>query len=202
MKKFIIITIILLLLIGGIWLLNYFDIIDPLGWGEEAIVNAPVVGNYITTDEEYEILEQEYQILSMENEQLQEENWLLQQQVEELEQDITMAEEEIEVLEDQLALLEDDELRRQERLTKVIDIYSEMDPFDAAQIINSMERELALLILANISSRQAAVILGRIEPSLAAELTFHLEQMEEEVYQDIIDETENFEEILPENVAP
>ena len=195
MKKFLIIGFLILIVLAAatIWVLNYLEIINVSSWGERAVetlVNAPYIREHATFDDDYEQLEEERQLLLAEIEQLEDENYMLTVDFRELEEELNEREEEIEGLQEELMEIQDVEMAREEQLERLLAIYSEMDPYDAAPIFNNMDRELALLILSQIDVERAAIILPELESALAAELTFFLERLGEEDYEDIAAEYE------------
>ena len=210
MKKYLIIGFLAILILSAaaIFVLNYMEVISVSSWGEravETVINAPYIRDRAALDDNYQELQAEYELLQAEIEQLEDENYLLSVDLQETEEQLTRREDEIESLQQQLAEIQDQDLVREERVDRLRAIYSEMDPYDAAPIFDNMDRELALLILTDISVRRAAAILQELDPYLAAELSFFLERLGEEDYEDIAAEyearlQEGFEDIEEINV--
>jgi len=65
-------------------------------------------------------------------------------------------------------------MSQQERLDKLVDIYSSMDSMQAANIFENMNRELAVAILGQMEDRDAAQLLENLPSDLAAELSAEL----------------------------
>lgn len=176
MKKLILILIILSILSGIIiFTLNFFDIISVRAWGEKAILNNPFLEEYVATNQELQELDSEYQQLSFTITDINDLNNMLEEEITILQTRLEAKEEQIRVLKQDLQILEDEERTRAERKEKLISIYSEMAPFEAAPIIENMDRELALLILRNLRNDNTAAILTNLDPQTAAQLSKELE---------------------------
>jgi len=168
MKKFLIILSVLLVLGLGVFLLEYFDIISLKAWGEELIVRTPFLKEYVQTNEAYQKLESRTSLLEEERVRLLNSNTELEEELRRLNRRFRQQEEELAGLIQELTELREEKRSEEERMRKLVKIYSEMEAVDAARIILSLEEDLAIDILLNLKEKETAAILTNLDPETAA----------------------------------
>jgi len=67
---------------------------------------------------------------------------------------------------------------RDERMQHLIDVYSNMKPKQAAQVLGTLEESIAVRILAGMSGRKAGEILSSVQPNRAAKLSEALTRLQ------------------------
>ena len=157
------------------YFMDLFGIISLKALGEEVIINTPFLKEYVATNEQYEEVLGRRQELELLVGELKEENEKLKNDLEQVQENIKQKEEEVDILKEQLKFLEDFRQSREERLDRLVEIYSNMEPEAAAPIFISLEKQISLLLLSNLDEEHAARILTRLPPEKAAELSQELE---------------------------
>ncbi len=168
MKKYLIIFLLIVIFGAGIYLLNTFEVISVRAWGEKAITSTPFLKEYVQTDTAYEDLFAKWQNLQENADRLSTENEELQKLLEERENTVVEQADRIDKLEAEMASLEEEKMSEAERLDKLVRIYSEMDPEEAADIFGALDRDLALTLLKNLKEDQTAAILTNLSSEEAA----------------------------------
>jgi len=150
MKKYLILFLLIVIFFTGIWLLNNFGVISIKAWGEKAIVNTPFLKGYVKINEDFDLI-------SIERDKLLESNIQLTVRKDELEHSLAQASKkieeqlnQIEKLNSRVIELEQTEKSREEKLNKLVQIYEKMDSEEAAEIFNSLDRDISLELLLNI----------------------------------------------------
>ncbi|MEJ6950217.1 MotE family protein [Natronospora cellulosivora (SeqCode)] len=168
MKKFIYITLTLIILFAIIWILNTFAIISLRSWGENIITNTPFLQDYVETNQAYSEIEGElneltftYQEVEQERDQLLRDSLLAENMINEKTK-------KIEELEERLKLLQSERYSEEEKFDKLVGIYGEMRARDAAPIFLELDDDLAIELLMNIDEEQAAEILTSLPAEDAA----------------------------------
>ena len=176
MKKYLIIFLLLIIMGVGVYLLETFDVISLKAWGEGVIINTPFLKEYVQTNEAFQDISQKTSKLEEENALLVSDNKDMQEMIEELTEQNNQQKEEIESLTGELANLRNEQISDQQKLDKLIKIYSEMEAKDAAKIISTLNKELAVKLLRNLKEDNTAAILTNLSPEEAADFSTALEQ--------------------------
>lgn len=122
--------------------------------------------------------EQDLSYFSKLNERKQELD-LREKELEELEQELNKQKAEVEariqyletVRRDIAGVLKDRVELDQEKVKKLVEFYSSMKPAQAAQIISSLNEDLAIGVLSNMKKKNAAEIMNLLEPAKAQSLS-------------------------------
>ncbi|ACL70434.1 MotE family protein [Halothermothrix orenii] len=176
MKKLLYTLLIIVFLGAVLFGLNYFEIISLKAWGEKVLTSAPVLEEYYKTDQAFDNLFNSWENIREENIQLSAEVNRLNKELKSLKEIADERALAISNLQEELTKLSKDKLNHQEKVNKLVKIYSEMDPEEAARIVDSLDRELTLEILTNMKEDIVAEILVNLEPDKAAELTRQLQE--------------------------
>ena len=171
MKKYLIIFLSFVLVIVVIWLLQVYGVISLRSWGEKIITSTPFLKEYVQTNQAYQALDDDRLHLQEEKNRLASENQLMTRELKKLNEQVQSQQAKIEELTQELAIAQEQNRDEQERLDKLVKIYSEMEAADAANIIPSLEEELALTLLQNLKEEKTAAILINISPEEAAEFS-------------------------------
>ncbi|QTL96960.1 hypothetical protein GM661_02690 [Iocasia frigidifontis] len=176
MKKALIIFLILIILGSAVYLLETFNLISLRAWGERVIVNTPFLKEYVQTNEAFLSIADKTKRLEGENKLLLQQNQEMEGKLEELTKFVDQQQAEIESLTEELAKARDRSISEEERLNKLVKIYSEMEAEEAARIIATLEKELAIKILRNLKEKDASAILTQLSPADAADFSLALDQ--------------------------
>lgn len=154
----------MIIIIGSLLLINNLGIISFRDWGERVISNTPFVQEYVRTSEEYDKVIQE-------NEELKLQVITKESRVKELEEKLEEVEKENQKLSNQIDEIQNSDEQNKENFDKLLKIYENMNPKSAADILNSLEKELALKILRGLDDKTAASILETMEIDKAVEFS-------------------------------
>lgn len=168
MKKFLVIFLLLIIFFAGVYLLNTLGIISVQAWGENIITSTPFLKEYVQTGDAYNQLFQQWKEREEEFKELISTKEELQQALNTADKKVTEQAKKIEALEQELAILKEKKKNEQERLDKLVKIYSRMKPEKAAEIFTSLDEETILDLLMNLKEEQAAAILAALPPKEAA----------------------------------
>ena len=171
MKKYLIIFLSFILVIVVIWLLQVYGVISLRSWGEKLITSTPFLKEYVQTNQAYQGLADDRLHLQEEKSRLASENQLMTRELKKLNEQVHLQQAKIEELTQELAIAQEQNRDEQERLDKLVKIYSEMEAADVANIIPALEKELALTLLQNLKEEKTAAILTNISPEEAAEFS-------------------------------
>lgn len=179
MKRWQIITLLVLFILSFIIALlvfNYFGIISLQSWGEQIMVRTPFLQDYIKTDTQYDKLKQKYEELNQENNDLTVENEKLKQQLKTSREKIENLESQLNELNQQLSSIQQEEQSREDKIKKLVGIYSSMEPAQVAPIIKSMNEDLAILLLSRLENEHTARILSNLTSEEAARFSDKIQQ--------------------------
>lgn len=148
--------------------------IDATGWVKDKVSNVPVVSSLVTTEEDKDLQKQ--------NEKLQLTIEEKDTEVEQLTADVDNLEGVIDQLEKEVLKLkksadneeadhQDEENSEKDALKQTSQTFKDMDPEQAAHIIQRLKEESALSVLDNLSNKVRGKILEEMDPEKAAELT-------------------------------
>jgi len=148
--------------------------IDATGWVKDKVSNVPVVSSLVTTEEDKDLQKQ--------NEKLQLTIEEKDSEVEQLTADVDNLEGVIDQLEKDVLKLkksadneevdpQDEENNEKDLLKQTSQTFKDMDPEQAAHIIQRLKEESALSVLDNLSNKVRGKILEEMDPEKAAELT-------------------------------
>ena len=171
MKKYFAIFLLLVMIFTVLLTLDYYEIISLTRIGERVLINIPVISRYVKTGQQYDELDDEFEELEASYLQLQEENSELLEKLEEAETVIANQENIIAEQEEKIEVLQTERLVGEERVNKLVEIYGNMEPARVAEIIKSMDFDLALKLLTNLPEGQTAAILSILPPERAAEFS-------------------------------
>ncbi|SET41780.1 Flagellar motility protein MotE, a chaperone for MotC folding [Salinibacillus kushneri] len=138
--------------------------------------NIPVVSALVQSDEDKEKENTQDQLSELQAtikdkdaniEQLQVDNKSKDEKISKLQQTISD-------LTNQLNQQEEQQQNQTEQIKEVSTTFEEMDPESAAPVVENMEQDVALKVLAEIPSEQRGAILSAMNPELAANLTSEL----------------------------
>ncbi len=74
-------------------------------------------------------------------------------------------------------MLKEADVKRDEKIEHLIDVYSNMQPREAAQVIENLDQEVAVKILSGMRGREAGQILDNIDPQMAARISEQLSDL-------------------------
>lgn len=145
------------------------------GWLKSAGEKIPGISAVISSEEEQDSNDTKdaKTVIAQKNEEieaLEEENAMLEATIDDLEQDISTLEAK---LSDEDTDREEDE-EKQTSLKKISSSFKKMDHKRAAQIVENLERDIALSLLADLSNDTRGKIFEAMDPELAATLTEQL----------------------------
>lgn len=168
-------VIIIPLIFAGIITFIVFSLmgIDVIDKSKEFINQIPVVGQYVTTEEEAELERKEQRFVEQLNTKDEEINSLESQlvdyqlEIDQLNQEIVKLTKQLEILDEETQ--EDDPV--DENLEKLTKTYQEMRPQSAAVIMASLDENVAIMILQELNDEQRGSILSEMNPETAAQLT-------------------------------
>lgn len=176
MKKYLIILLVIIILGTGVYFLDFFDVISLRTLGEKVILKTPFLEKYVETNESYQVLLNRTNRLEEENIILLSENEIMEESLEELIAQLEVQKREIEVLIQEVTDLRNNEISEEEKMNRLVKIYSEMEAQDAASIMSTLDKDLAVGILRNLKERETAAILINLSPEIAAEYTSALKE--------------------------
>ncbi|TCT26770.1 flagellar motility protein MotE (MotC chaperone) [Melghiribacillus thermohalophilus] len=142
---------------------NVFQISEHIG------SKIPVVSNFVGNDEE--VLQEENTNLLATIEDQKEQIETLQLDIESKDEEIQELNEQIQQLQNQLEQNEQSQQERDELISNVTESFSQIKAEQAAQIIENLTDESALLILEKLPAEQRGAVLAAMDPEKAAELT-------------------------------
>lgn len=147
--------------------------IDALAWAKEKGSNIPVVSNFISTDEDKDLEEKlmkANETIEAQSEQINDltrDNESLESMIDDLEMDMKRLENR---QESEGNLASDDPSEVREEVKKVSASFRKMDAEKAAGIVASLDKNVAVEVLENLSGDVRGGILAEMEPKRAAEL--------------------------------
>ncbi len=174
MKKYLYVFFVLIVFISGIWLLNNFGVVSVQAWGENIITSTPFLKEYVQTNEVYTQVNNELEEIEIDYARLAQESEGIIRDLEEARKTIQQQDEKIEALEANLEQLEEDRYSQEERINRLVKIYGEMDPEEAARILTSLDDELVIQILLKMKEEKTAAILIELPTETAASYSIKL----------------------------
>lgn len=175
MKRFVLVAVIItILLLAAIIALNFFGIISLRSYAEDILFGLPFLENYLKTGEDYKLLQEEHKSLKSDYENVEQEHSKLETDYEELLEEHENLQAEFAELDEMYSELNQNDMNQEERLQKLVDIYSSMDANQSAEIFETMNKDLAVAILGKMEDRDAAQLLENLQAELAAELSAEL----------------------------
>ena len=171
MKKYLIIFLLLVIIIVAVWLLQLYGVISLRAWGEKIITRTPFLREYVRTNQAYQTLVADCQQWQAENDRLKNDNQRMGKEITRLSEQVSLQQAKIEELEGELAVVKAEQEDNQAKLDKLVKIYTAMEAADAANIILSLDNDLALKLLQNLKEDKTAAILSTISPEQAAEFS-------------------------------
>ncbi|WP_027338692.1 MotE family protein [Halonatronum saccharophilum] len=179
MKKKIIVVMSTLILLAVITflILNHLDIFTTQDLKDISISRAkdiPVLENYLVTMDENNRLENE--VIELQNylEKIQDQNEELLREVEIKNRQVLEYQDTLEALEGDLSQVLTDREDYETKVSRLSQVYREMDEERAASILTELEMDLAIDILARMRERDVANILEAMETDVAARISTRL----------------------------
>jgi|SRR5690554_1264742 len=168
MKKYIITALSIVIVIIAFWLLNLTGVISLRSWGESLITSTPFLKEYVQTNQAYQELNARLENRVDSYARLQEEFARVEEELIEVRKTLKAREETITTIGEELAELRAERYNQEERLEKLVNIYSQMEPEDAARIFSTLDEGLVTQLLMGLEDEQAARILSALSPEEAA----------------------------------
>lgn len=129
----------------------------------------PIVSNFIGNDKEKLELERTNLLATIDDQEQQISN--LQQELEAKDEEINRLNEQVQQLQQQLDEESQNQKQREELLSNVSESFTQIEAGQAAQIIQNLTDESALLILEKLPADQRGAVLAAMNPEKAAQLT-------------------------------
>lgn len=175
MKKLLLGLILLILFAGAtLFLLDVTDVytFDQL---QKQLTNQaqqwPVIGEYIGVKQEKEKLQQQLNEIKTKLSTSQEKNTELNRDLQNKEEQIANLKKEVTNLESQLAARDQNQQEYQTKVNKLANIYNEMEPAKAADVLANLRTELTVDILNELENDAAAGILNQMPTEVAVEIS-------------------------------
>ncbi|MCK8816529.1 hypothetical protein MWH28_03995 [Natroniella sulfidigena] len=164
MKTKILLALVILVILTGVtvFLLDMLEVytFDQIrGDGIDLLSALPVVGDYLTAEEEIERLEEELAIANSELAEVEDQNQRLYFELEDSEEEVEQLNEMIDSLEEDLERVGVEREDYETRLNRLADIYSQMNSQRAADLLPDLDVGLATDILSQMDEEIVAEIL-------------------------------------------
>ena len=175
MKKLFIGLILLILFAGAtLFLLNVSGVYTFETMQKQLLTQAnqwPVVGEYIGLKKDKEDLQEKITELESQLATSQDKNTQLNTELQSKDEQIANLKEQVANLESQLATREENEEEYQAKVNKLANIYNEMEPARAADVLANLNTGLTVDILNEIDNDVAAEILNQMPTEIAVEIS-------------------------------
>ncbi|MCK8826313.1 hypothetical protein MWH25_00940 [Natroniella acetigena] len=181
MKKKMLLALVILVVLAGftVFLLDMFEVytFDQVkAGGIDLLSNLPVVGGYLTAEEEIERLEEELAVANSQLAEVEEQNQRLYFELEGTEEKVVQLNEIIDDLEEELERMGVEREDYETKLNRLAEIYSQMNSQRAADLLPDLEVRLATDILSQMDEEIVAEILEFMPNEEAAEFSTLLSQ--------------------------
>ncbi len=179
MKKKLLLGLIILIILAGVtlFLLDYLEVFtfeELKKLSMDKAQEIPVVAEYLVSKDQNENLNNKVDELKEELAQLKLKNEDLTEELKAKEIKIVTQKQDLKQLQEDIVALQVDQQNYQDKVKRLSDIYSEMDPSSSAVILAKLEARLTIDILEQIDEETVAEILTIMDSNMAADISTEL----------------------------
>ena len=171
-KKAIYIFLFLFLTVYIVWALNLFGILQL----DDVVTSTPYIKERMKTDKQYDRMMNDYYKLENAYDELKTANDELKSELQQVKNTIEQKNEKIKNLENRYSELKQSQEEEKNRIEKLVKIYENMDPEEAANVITDLRMETTLAIVNELKDEHLAEILMNMPQDKAVQLTERLRE--------------------------
>ncbi len=179
MKRKILLLLVILVLLTGItlYLLNYLKIFTiqdakDIVWAK--LNTVPTIEKYLVSKEENKSLKDKLQKTNSQLMKVQDQNKELLKELKSRDKQIVEQKNNIDILKEEIKEDKVNKEQQEDRIKKLVDLYSAMGVSKAADVMEKLESRLLIKIIKGMDEEVAAEIMGEMSAELVAEISTQL----------------------------